>query len=119
MSTGSVLLTLLIAFWAVIEYRRRERRHDEVLKMIREGKSPAPPAEVPTRWKLGGEALFVLLLAAASALTIRGGAEAMADPWILTGMGLLFGIMMVLVLLMLGRDIRIRKSTPPHSRSRP
>lgn len=118
MDSGTVFLTILIAFWALLEYRRRERNHKELLKAIKGGRAPSSPG-APTGWMILGEALVALLLVATALLTIRAGWGDRAHPWLLIGMGVLFAAMALIVLLMLGRDIHHHGSTPPVSEGNP
>jgi hypothetical protein len=119
MSTGSVILVVLIAVWGVLEYQRRERKQKTLLASISQGAPLAGRTIAPAVWKLLGEATVALLLGATSVLMLYGGGQDRADPGLLYGMSALFGVMMVLILLMLVRDMRTRRLTRHEQRGKP
>ena len=110
MSTGSVVLLILIAVWSTLEYQRRERKHKALLALLAKGTSLCSGTIAPAAWKLLGEAVLAVLLAITCVMMLYGGGRQLASPGLLYGMGALFGAMMVLTLLMLARDVRKRSS---------
>lgn len=111
MDSGSALIVALIVVGGGFEYYRRERNHRAMLASLERGQWVPLQARSPAVWRLLGEGLVAILLAAASALMFYAGLRGTPSRTVLYGMGTLFCAMMVIVALMLVRDARQRRQS--------
>ena len=109
----SPAISLLIVWYGVYEYRRRERVHGAAMEHLRCGEIPATDVSTPRPWSLFATGSVCAVLAGfAGLLFITGIDSHNRSDWPLELMGGMMTVPLLILLLIFARDVR--RYTSPH-----
>jgi hypothetical protein len=114
MDYSSPAISLLIVWYGVYEYRRRERVHSAAMEHLRCGEIPATDVSKPRPWSLLATGSVCALLAGFAGLLFFTGVDSRnRSDWPLELMGGMMTVPLLILLLIFARDVR--QHTRPHS----